>query len=172
MSSDKILNMFDTVMKSDMTSTEKLAMVESLTLLHRETQVDAELAHDYEEATTPSKETFKVTLKPTSKTGKGNTVYGHKRWMDADRKELFTAVKSTFGMSDQWEGLVTPTFSNNYTDVVEQLAEHFDRTPLAIKSQLRDVVQPCKNAKNEKSIRIAKKLAYEAGLINEEVLNS
>ena len=171
MSSDKILNMFDTVMKSDMTSTEKLAMVESLSSLHRETQTNAQLAHDYEEATAP-KETVKVTLKPMSHRGKGKMVYGHKRWSNADRKELFTAVKSTFGMPDQWEGLVTPTLSGNYMDVVEQLAEHFDRTPLAIKSQIRDVVQPCKNAKNEKSIRIAKKLAYEAGLINEEVLNS
>jgi len=55
---------------------------------------------------------------------------------------------------------------------LEQLAVHFNRTPLSIKSQVRDVIQPCTDERNEKSIRIAKQAAFEAGLINEEVLVS
>jgi hypothetical protein len=168
MSSTKnILEMFETIMESDMNGEDKLTMIKSLNDLRNSTTEEAELAHDYVEATTP-KETFKVTMKRKEAPG---MVYGHKRWATDDRKELFSIVKETFGAYSTWKGKVTPG-SVNFELALEQLAEHFSRTPLAIKSQIRDVVQPCANEKNQKSIRIAKQAAFEAGLIDSELLEA
>jgi hypothetical protein len=157
---DKMLN---TVMQSDIAVADKLTLIESLT----DSNKNEELARDYEQATAP-KETFKVTLTPS----KGEMVYGHKRWSTEDREELFTIVKDTFGPYSEWDGLVTPSMSGDYKEALEQLGNHFNRTPLAIKSQLRDVVQPCTNEKNEKSIRISKEIAFEVGLIGDDELHA
>lgn len=157
---DKMLNV---VMQSDIAVVDKLTLIKSLTNFNK----NEELARDYEQATAPN-ETFKVTLTPS----KGDTVFGHKRWSADDREELFTIVKDTFGPYSEWDGLVTPSMSGDYKDALEQLANHFNRTPVAIKSQLRDVVQSCTNEKNEKSIRISKEIAFGVGLISEEELHA
>jgi len=172
-SSNKILDMFDVVMQSDMSAEEKLAMMSSLNELHTDTKQEEELAQDYEKETRPTEEpTFKVTLKPNEMNG-SKTVYGHRRWEVEDREKMFRAVKDTFGPYNTWSGKVTPGVApRSFDSVMKQIAEHFGRTPLAIKSQIRDVIQPCVNSKNEASVRVGKQAAFNVGLIDEEQLNS
>jgi hypothetical protein len=174
-STDNILEMFETIMESDMNGEDKLTMIKSLNNLHNSTTEEAELAHDYEEATTPN-ETFKITLKPSyAKTKTGTNVFGMERWEPKERKELFSLVKDTFGPFSTWKGLATPQLSHKgeYKDAIMQLAKHFGRTPGSIGSQIRDVVRPCSvNSTNTKGIKASKQMALEVGLINESVANS
>lgn len=174
-SSNKILDMFDVVMKSDMENEEKLKLVSSLTALHETTKKEEELAEAFEKETNPNSEekaTFKVTFKPRKTNGE-KTVFGHRRWSTQEREGMFTVVKETFGPYSEWQGLVTPGVpSGDWDTAVEQIAEHYGRTPLAIKSQIRDAIQPCKYDKNEDSIRVGKEAAFAAGFIDEEQLNS
>jgi len=175
-SSNKILNMFDVVMQSDMNAEEKLSMMRSLNELHTDTKKEEELAQDYEKVTNPNvttdKPTLKVTIKPDTMNS-SRTVYGHRRWEVEDREKMFRAVKDTFGPADTWSGKVTPGVApKSFDSAMKQIAEHFGRTPLSIKSQIRDAIQPCVNSKNEASVRIGKQAAFNVGLIDEEHLNS
>jgi len=164
---NNILEMFNTIMQSNLSNDDKLTMIGTLSDLRNNVTAEAELAHDYEEETAP-KETFKVTFK-----NEDETVFGHRRWATADRVEMFNIVKNTFGPHSGWNGRATPGInSGDFEIAMEEIGKHFGRTGLSIKSQIRDAVQPCADNKNEKSIRIGKQSAFDVGFITQDVLES
>ena len=117
--------------------------------------------------------TFKVTLKHNNRQT-DDLVYGHKRWADDDRVEMFTIVKETFGTYDTWQTSTGSVNTADFMDACDQIGAHFGRTGQAIKSQVRDVVMPIAGSreKQRNTLEKAKELALEAGFINEDVANA
>jgi hypothetical protein len=161
-----ILGMFDTVITADITSSERLTLIDSLSGLYKfykeQSVINAPI--------TKAKSTVKVALKPVAT--KKKNVYS--RWKDEDRKQMFIMIKKKFGSYSAWEGKVTPIpYNGGFNVEATRIGERFGRSMYAIKSQVRDVVQPLDlNNTNRGAILKAKKLAYEVGLIDQAVLNA
>jgi|SaaInlStandDraft_7_1057024.scaffolds.fasta_scaffold114212_2 hypothetical protein len=154
---NSVKEVFECVMLSDLPVMTKFKLTEVLTVCERE-QVNED-------------EALKVVV---SKKRGNNTknVFGNKRWEDEDRMSLFKQVKAHFGSANTWSGRVTPPVGKRYNEVVADLAVEFGRTPGSIKAQIHDVVSNTYTDKNEPSIRKAKKVAMDIGLITTAMYNN
>jgi hypothetical protein len=171
---NSVKEVFECVMLSDLPVMTKFKITEVLTLCEQKNNVektdDTTSDDTTSDDTTPDDTTPKVTI--AKKPNRKNAKYVNKRWEESERESLFRKVKSRFGGADTWAGRVTPPAGNYFQEVMVDLAKEFGRTPGSIKAQIHDVVSNTYTDKNEPSIRKAKKVALDIGLITKAMYNN